>query len=184
MFENPAKHVRRWMRTISRFRLAQRGATAVEFALIAPAFFATLIAALETAFFLFTQAYLQGAAVEAGRLFMTGQAQNYTQSQFKNLICTNYLPVLFNCASLVVVVQSYSSFSGASTTEPQLYNAQGQPNTTWAYNPGNAGQIMVVQLAYPWTVINGPLGFVLSSLPNGAAEMMGISAFKVEPYGS
>ena len=184
MFEYPAKHFRRWMRTISRFRLAEHGATAVEFALIAPAFFGMLIAALETAFFLFAQAYLQGAAVEAGRLFMTGQAQNYTQSQFKTLICTNYLPVLFNCSSLVVVVQNYASFSAASTSEPQLYNAQGQPNTTWAYNPGSARQIMVVQLAYPWTVINGPLGFTLSNLPNGAAEMMGISAFKVEPYGS
>jgi Flp pilus assembly protein TadG len=184
MFENPAKHLRRWTRTISRFRLAQHGATAVEFALIAPAFLATLIAALETALFLFAQAYLQSAAVEAGRLFMTGQAQNYSQSTFKNLVCTNYLPVLFNCSSLVVVVQSYSSFSGASTTQPQLYNAQGQPITTWAYNPGSPGQVMVVQLAYPWTVISGPLSFALANLPNNAAELMGISAFRVEPYGS
>jgi Flp pilus assembly protein TadG len=184
MFENPAKHFRRWMQTISRFRLAQRGATAVEFALLAPAFFAVLIAALETAFFLFAQAYLQSAAVEAGRLFMTGQAQNFTQSQFQTLVCTNYLPVMFNCNSLAIVVQSYASFSAASTTEPQLFNAQGQPNTTWAYNPGSQGQIMVVQLAYPWMVMSGPLGFALSNLPNGAAEMMGISAFKVEPFGS
>jgi hypothetical protein len=28
------------------------------------------------------------------------------------------------------------------------------------------------------------LGFVLANLPNSAAEMMGISAFRVEPYGS
>jgi Flp pilus assembly protein TadG len=184
MFKNPAGHLRRWMRTISRFRRAQQGATAVEFALIAPAFLAVLIAALETALFLFAQAYLQNAAVQAGRLFMTGQAQNYSQTTFQNLVCTNYLPVLFNCSSLVVIVQSASSFGAANTSAPQLYNAQGQPNTTWTYSPGSPGQVMVVQLVYPWGVINGPLGFVLANLPNNAAEMMGISAFRVEPYGS
>jgi hypothetical protein len=39
-----------------------------------------------------------------------------------------------------------------------------------------------VQLIYAWPVIGGPLGFSLANLPNGAAEMVGVSAFKVEPY--
>jgi len=43
---------------------------------------------------------------------------------------------------------------------------------------------MVVQLVYPWAVVGGPLGFVLSNLPNGTAEIMGITAFRVEPYAS
>ena len=41
---------------------------------------------------------------------------------------------------------------------------------------------MVVQLVYPWSVVNGPLGFVLANLSNNAAEMMGVAAFRVEPY--
>jgi hypothetical protein len=41
---------------------------------------------------------------------------------------------------------------------------------------------MVVQLVYPWSVVSGPLGFVLANLPNSAAEMMGDAAFRVEPY--
>jgi hypothetical protein len=41
---------------------------------------------------------------------------------------------------------------------------------------------MVVQLIYQWSVVGGPLGFILSNLPNGSAEVMGISAFRVEPY--
>jgi hypothetical protein len=39
-----------------------------------------------------------------------------------------------------------------------------------------------VQLVYPWSVVTGPLGFAMSMLPNGAAEMMGVTAFRVEPY--
>ena len=156
-------HCRSWTRAIARFRVAERGATAVEFALIAPAFLATLIAVLETAIFLFAQASLQTAAVQAGRLFMTGQAQNLSQAAFKTQVCQNYLP-------------------GANTSAPALYDAQGNPVSTWAYSPGAQGQVMVVQLVYPWSVVSGPLGFVLANLPNSAAETMGVAAFRVEPY--
>jgi Flp pilus assembly protein TadG len=124
MLQSLQRHCRSWTRAIARFGVAERGATAVEFALIAPAFLATLIAVLETTIFLFAQASLQNAAVQAGRLFMTGQAQNLSQSSFKTQVCQNYLPALFNCNSLVVIVQSYSSFSSANTSAPALYDAQ------------------------------------------------------------
>lgn len=63
-----------------------------------------------------------------------------------------------------------------------MYDGNGNAITNYAYNPGSAGDIMVVQLIYAWPVIGGPLGFSLANLPNGAAEMVGVSAFKVEPY--
>jgi Flp pilus assembly protein TadG len=184
MLRNLRMQSRYWRKLAARFGAARQGTTAVEFALIAPAFIALLVAVLETAVFLFAQASLQTAAVQAGRLFMTGQAQNLSQSAFKTQICQNYLPSVFNCNSLIVVVQTYSSFASANTSAPSMYNSQGQAVSTWAYSPGNPGQVMVVQLVYPWAVVNGPLGFVLSNLPNNAAEMMGVSAFRVEPYGS
>jgi Flp pilus assembly protein TadG len=184
MSRNLKEQYRIWRARVTRFGVARQGTTAVEFALIAPAFIALLVAVLETAVFLFAQSSLQTAAVQAGRLFMTGQAQTLSQAAFKTQICQNYLPSVFNCNSLIIVVQSYSSFASANTSAPAMYNSQGQAVATWAYNPGNPGQIMVVQLVYPWSVVNGPLGFVLSNLPNNAAEMMGISAFRVEPYGS
>jgi Flp pilus assembly protein TadG len=182
MLSKLRRHCRYWTRALARLRAAERGTTAVEFALIAPAFLATLIAVIQTALFLFAQASLQTAATQAGRLFMTGQAQNLSQSAFKTEVCTNYLPAIFNCNSLIVVVQNYTSFSSASTSAPALYNAQGNPVNTWAYSPGSPGQVMVVQLVYPWTVVRGPLGYVLANLPNSATEMMGVAAFRVEPY--
>ena len=90
---------------------------------------------------------------------------------------------LFNCNSLMVDVQSYSSFSGVDTSTPTLsYNGQGQVTNSWSFDPGTPGQVVIVRLIYQWSVVSGPLGFVLSNLPNSAAEMMGISAFRVEPY--
>jgi Flp pilus assembly protein TadG len=179
-----AKYLRRPARIFSRFCAARRGATMVEFALIAPAFLGLLIAIFETTLFLFAQANLQDAAVEAGRLFMTGQAQNggTTQTQFETDICP-MIQALFTCSNLMVNVQSSADFSSASTAEPTLtYNAQGQVTNTWSYSAGVPGQVMVVQLIYQWPIVGGPLGWLLPNLGNGTTEMMGVTAFRVEPY--
>jgi Flp pilus assembly protein TadG len=160
-------------RSLVRLGAAEEGASAVEFALIAPAFIALLVAIFQVGVFLFAQQSLQNAAMEAGRQLMTGQAKTDTQAQFKNRICPAFLPsILFNCNSLTVVVQSYTSFTGANTA----------CNQSATYSPGTPGQVVVVQLVYPWSVVTGPLGFALSYLPNGAATMCGVTAFRVEPY--
>jgi len=181
MIEKLAKYLRRCAENVRRFHRADRGATAVEFALIAPAFVATLVALLQTCLFLFAQMALQNAAVQAGRYFMTGQAQNgsWTASTVTNLVCPQYL---FTCANLILIVQNYASFAAANTSAPALYNANGQLLNNWAYDPGSPGDVMVVQIVYPWSVIGGPLGFTLANLPNNGAEIMGVSAFRVEPY--
>lgn len=184
MFRNLTRYFRCCARNASRFGNARQGTTAVEFALIAPAFLATLIAVLQTCVFVFAQATLQTAAMEAGRLIMTGQVQNgnVTQSQFQNDVCPMIQP-LFNCNNLMVNVQSYADFSSATASAPTLtYNSQGQVTNSWSYSPGTPGQVVVVQLIYQWSVVGGPLGFVLSNLPNNFSEVMGVTAFRVEPY--
>lgn len=165
---------------IRRFCKVTHGATAVEFALIAPILIAVLVAVLQTCIFLFAQVVLQDAAVQAGRYFMTGQAQNggWTASNIISNVCPS---ALFNCNNMYVVVQNYSSFSSANTSAPAMYSG-GQPVTSYAYNPGTQGDVMVVQLIYAWPVVSAPFGFNLSNLPNNAAEIMGVSAFRVEPY--
>ena len=187
MLQNLTAYFRRRARSVSQFARASEGATAVEFAIIAPAFLATLIAVLQTCVFMFAQAVLQNAAVEAGRYFLTGQAQNNncTATQIINGGCGTLAGVcpaaMFNCNNMYLVVDNYSSFSGASTSPPSMYNGT-TPITSYDYNPGTPGDIMVVQLIYAWPVIGGPLGFTLANLPNGSAEMVGVSAFRVEPY--
>jgi Flp pilus assembly protein TadG len=170
-----------------RFARASEAATAVEFALIAPAFLATLIAVFQTCIFMFAQTALQNAAITAGRYFLTGQAQNNgcTAGQIVNGGCGTLPAVcpaaMFTCANMYLSVQNYSSFSSASTAAPAMYSGS-TPITSFPYDPGTPGDIMVVQLIYAWPVIGGPLGFTLANLPNGSAEMVGVSTFRVEPY--
>jgi Flp pilus assembly protein TadG len=183
MLRFSAKYFRRPAGVISRFARAERGATAVEFALIAPAFLGLLIAILQTTIFLFAQQTLQTAALQAGRALMTGSGSTLTQTQFTNTKVCPIIQPLFTCSKLMVNVQSYADFAAANTSTPTLtYNANGSVSNTWSYTAGAPGQVMVVQLIYQWSVVGGPLGFVLSNLPNGSAEVMGISAFRVEPY--
>lgn len=185
MFRNLSRHLRRRTRAVARFCLSRGGTTAVEFALIAPPFLALLIAILQLASYLFAQQALQTATTAAGRLILTGQVQNanLTQTLFKTNDVCPLLPALFTCSNLYVNVQSYNDFGAASTTIPTLsISSSGTVSSTGAYSLGGPGEVMVLQLVYPWKIITGPLGALLPNFSNGYSEIMGITAFRVEPY--
>jgi Flp pilus assembly protein TadG len=180
----PLKSLMRRLAPLSRFRTARDGATAVEFALIGPVFLALLIAVLQVGIVFFAEQALQSAAVAASRLVLTGQAQSssMTQAQFLNAICPS-VRSLFTCSNIMVDVQNYNSFSSSNYSTPTLtYDGQGNVTNQWSFSPGAAGSIVVVRFIYQWPVIGGPLGFAISNLPNGKRLMMGVSAFRVEPY--
>jgi Flp pilus assembly protein TadG len=173
-----------WTKKFRRFRAARRGSAAIEFAIIAPIFVGLLIAVLEIGIFFFAQNILQAAAIQVGRLILTGQAQTtgLTQSGFANDACPS-IQAFFTCANLMVDVQSYSSFSGALVSTPTLsYDAHGNVTNSWNYSPGTAGQIVVVRLMYQWPIITGPFAFILPNVTNGTSLIMGVTAFRVEPY--
>ena len=67
-----------------RFRRNGRGSAAVEFALVAPVFFALLFAIIETAIMFFASQALETMTQESARLVLTGQAQtaSLTRAQF------------------------------------------------------------------------------------------------------
>lgn len=182
MLRSLPTYFRRLARGISRFARTRHGATAVEFALIGPPFLATLIAIFEVIIFLFAQMALQNAADQAARYFMTGQAENnnWSATTVVGKVCP---AVLFNCANLFIAVQTAASFSAANTSAPAMYsNGQALAQANYTYASGAPGDVMVVQLVYAWPVVLGPLGFNIGNLPNSAIELMGVSAFRVEPY--
>ena len=160
-----------------------KGATAVEFALIAPVFFALLIGIIQTFLVFFASQMLETVVTQSSRQILTGQVQaaSMTQSQFATLVCDQVV-ALFNCNNLMIDVEAYSAFSGANTSMPTLtFNAGGQVTNTWEFDPGTPGQIVVVRVMYQWPVFGGPLGFSLSNLANGNRLIMALAAFQNEP---
>ncbi len=172
------------MRPWKCFALAEKGGAAVEFALVAAPFLALLVALFQTALVFFAGRVLDVTTEEASRYILTGQAQqsNMTQAGFAAWVCSKTF-ALFNCNNFMINVQNYTDFASASTATPTLtFNNSGQVSNTWAWSPGNPGDIVVVQVMYQWPVVLGPLGFNLSNLSNGNRLLVSTAVFKNEPY--
>jgi Flp pilus assembly protein TadG len=162
----------------------QKGATAVEFALVGAPFIALLVALIQTFLVFFAQQLLETAINQSSRAILTGQAQaqNMNPTQFAAAVCSN-LPILFNCNNLMIDVEVAGSWSSANTGMPTLtFDSNGKVTNTWQFNPGNPGDIIVVRAMYQWPVFLGPLGFNLANLSNGNRLIMASTAFMNEAY--
>lgn len=175
--------VRRSQAAIGRFLHCERGAPAVEFALVAAPFVGLMIAILQVGLVYFAQEALESAVEQTARLVLTGQAASagMTQSQFASALCNNS-PGLFNCANFMIDLEPATSFSSANVSQPTLtFNSSGQVTNTWQYNVGGPGDIMVMRVMYQFPTILGPLSFNLSNEPNNALLIMATSVFRNEP---
>jgi Flp pilus assembly protein TadG len=159
----------------------RKGATAVEFALIAAPFLAIIVALVQTFLLFFAQAMLENVVRQMGRIVMTGQVQTQqmSQSAFKTLVC-NKGSILFTCAGLMVDVQVVSDWSSAGM--PTLtFDGNGNVNNTWQFNPGTGGDPVVVRVMYLWPMFFGPIAFNLANQPNNTRLIMASAAFQNEP---
>jgi len=166
------------------FARHEEGAAALEFAIIAAPFIALILAAMQTALAFFAGQVLESAVADSSREILTGQVQNagMTQAQFASAVCSK-VQALFACGGLMIDVQTAASFSAANTGAPTLtYNAGGQVNNSWSYNPGNPGDIVVMRVMYLWPVFLGPLGLNLANESNNELLLMATATFKNEPY--
>jgi Flp pilus assembly protein TadG len=181
---------------LRRFRGNRRGSAAVEFALVAPIFFALLFAIIETALMFFASQVLETITQNSARVILTGQAQAQggsvaacqvtssvtsacTQTTFKAYVCTQ-IPALFDCNNLYVDVTSYSSFS--AVTLPSHIDATKNFDTTMSYSPGGSGDIVVVRLFYQWPLFVTGLGYNISNLTGNKRLLVATAAFKNEPF--
>lgn len=152
-------------------------AAAMEFAIVAPALFALILATLQLVLVFLAQAALETACEGSARYVLTGQAQtNFNgvyngqgqlittpQQQFYNYVCTQ-MPPFMGCGYLFADVSSGSSYSTVSLAEPTwTFDSNGNVTNTFNYNPGTQGAIVVVRLYYFWPVIS-LLGFNITSV--------------------
>ncbi len=190
MIEIMRKALRRKIRRLARrasprrFARHQRGAVAVEFALIMLPFLALMFAIMETALVFFADQTLETAVADSARLIMTGQAQtqSLTAATFKNAVCARIYG-LFDCQNGVYVnVQTYSSFGSISYTPPVDSNGN-LITSNFVYQPGGPGDIVVVQLFYQWPIYVSLMNLgSLSNMSNNNRLLVATAAFRNEPY--
>lgn len=175
-------HIRSFNGLLRRFRRNRGGSAVVEFALVAPMFFALLFAIIETAFMFYASQVLETVTQDSARLIYTGQAQGsaLTQAQFKSNVCSR-VAALFDCVNGITVdVQSYSSFAAVNIADPiDAGKNFTNPNN---YSPGAAGDIVVVRLFYQWPILVTKFKYDISNLAGSKRLLTATAAFQNEPF--
>jgi Flp pilus assembly protein TadG len=168
---------------LRRFGRNRTGSAAVEFALVAPAFFALLFAIIETGLMFFASQILETVTQESARQIMTGQSQgaNYNAGTFiTNVVCNQYQPLL-NCNNISVDVESDpSQFSNLSIANP-VTNGNFDP-TKLNFSPGVSCSVVTVTLYYQWQMFVTGLGYNISNLKGNVRLLSATAAFRNEPY--
>lgn len=172
------------LRGVRRFGSARKGATAVEFALVAPWFFLLTFGLAEVAMIGFAQTTLDFATSETARLIRTGQAQSAgtSASDIKKNLCTQLTRLMpMDCdANLFLDVNRFNSFVTVQNNNPVQ---NGNFNSgTFGYNPGQPSDIVVVRAYYKWKVITPFFQGVFANVTGGQRVLASTLMFRNEPY--
>jgi len=171
---------------LARYWACTRGATAIEFAFVAPAIVAIMLAAIQVSTIWVAQSYLEAETEIAMRLVLTNQTYNLSPAAFHTQLCAN-ATALFDCSGLMVDLQPIDNCTGtgaALTTclnayQPQINPATGALQNTPIFNSGAANDKMRLLVMYQWPVLGGPLGMSLSS--TGTRLLSAVEIFYKEP---
>lgn len=169
-------------KSLRQFSRHQRGAAAVEFALVALPFLALLFAIIQTAIVFFATQVLETAVADSARLILTGQAQNggFSQTSFKTAVCAR-ISGLFNCnTSLYVDVRTFTNFSAISMNSPT--DSSGNVINNFVYQPGGPGDIVVVRLLYAWPIYMQLWNPKIVNMAGNQRLLVATAAFRNEPY--
>lgn len=158
------------------------GATAVEFAIVAPVFFLLVFVIAELALLFVAEEMVERAMKETARLVRTGQvhASNMNKKEFEQRFCKNLLILSCTRDRFHVDVRSYDSFAAMDSSPPLTGNGNfrsgGDPDF------GVANDIVVVRAFYQWPTspIIGEL--TLANLENGRRLISAFAAFRNEPF--
>ncbi|WP_298351356.1 TadE/TadG family type IV pilus assembly protein [Rhodoblastus sp.] len=177
------------------------GAVALEFALVAFPFLATIAVICEEGLDLYMRSAIEHAATEAARAVYTGTAQNATangapltrQNFIKNYVCAN-LPAALSCSNVFVNVKSFQESDSGGATPTPYYNflntggtAISQPQLDNAKNTfclGSTSAYVVLQVSYPMPLITNLLGTGAIASYNGqkVRVLSTTAAFRNEPF--
>ncbi|MEL6830890.1 MAG: TadE/TadG family type IV pilus assembly protein [Pseudomonadota bacterium] len=161
---------------------SEDGATAVEFALVAPPFFFLIFGLLEVSLIFFMSVVLEHGTQQTARLVRTGQIEKTINlDDFRTEVCSQSV-ALPDCENrLSVDVQVVSDFENTSMDLP-VDGAGNLASAGFAINVGNANEIVVVRAFYIWPLITPLLSTPLSNVAGNNRLLVAAEAMKNEPF--
>lgn len=170
---------------LRRFRRNRRGSAAVEFALVAPVFFALLFAIIETAIVFFASQVLETGIQDTARQVYTNQAQiaGMTAAQFKTDLC-NRVSALFACP-IDVDVKFYPAGTAITITDPIASGNYDNSGLVYQMPAACTEAVVVARAFYQWPLFVTGLGYNIANLGRGTSNskrlLAATAAFRTEP---
>lgn len=176
-----------------RFARAERGATAVEFALVSLPLLMLVFGVLELGLLLLVSSTLDAATQSAARDIRTGRFQTalatptVTRAGFKALVCSKMTWLSGQCANqLALDVRTFTNFNGLANPPPVPPTAF-LPPTNAGYVPpcfsvGQAGDKVLVRAYFDWKLFTPLLNVALDNTGAGSHRLSSTTAFQNEPY--
>ncbi len=145
-------------------RLREKGAVAVEFALIAPLFFLLLMAIVELSIMLFVTAVMEGAIGITARIARTGYAPDGTPRSDKYIRgeFLKYTARILDDKKLDFSAQAYEKFSDIGNAVP-------------IDSIGESEQVVVYRARYPWPIITPGVAFFFANNQDGDARIIDVT---------
>jgi len=184
--EDAARRMGRLRRLVHRFSRHRRGATAVEFAMIAPLFFGSLFAIMETGTLFLKATALEAGVEEAKRVTMTGQVAGAGGAAaqlgaFKTAFC-NQAGWIISCDAVKFDVRAFTTFGVAAMPNPVVGGVFN--SGMLQLHTGKPCQIVVIRAYYETSSITAMIRNDVANLTGGSVLLAGSAAFKNEPYGA
>lgn len=186
-------------RLLSRLRRDRRGATVVEFAIVAPVMGLVLLGSFDVGHTLYMRATLQGILQKAARdSTLEDSTDTNVQATLDNKIITQ-VKALANNSTISITRRYYRTFSAASAAKAETWTDTdhngtcngGEPyedanlNNTWDKDGGDAGQGGAKDAVLYTVNVSYPRFFPLYNFIGGShtTKVSASTVLKNQPYG-
>jgi len=173
---------RHWLK---RFVRSNRGAAAVEFALVAPMLFALIFSTLEAGWLMTQSVMLDHAVDRSVRQIRIGTLAGATVAQFRATVCAAAV-VLGNCESTLAIELIPITTAGDLPVDgARCVNRASPIAPVLRHNPGARSQTVFVRACFVTDPLTPFLGLALRMPTDdtGAFRIISTSAFANEPPG-
>jgi Flp pilus assembly protein TadG len=173
-------------RFTTRFARAERGVTAVEFALVSLPLLVMIFGLLELALVFLVGTTLDTATESASRMIRTGEFQTSaanSQANFKTLVCARMTWLEPKCATdLWLDVQTFNNFNDLSN--PPVVTGSASNPASLCFSAGAPTDIVLVRAYFQWDLFTPLLNAALENMGGGSGKRLisSATAFKNEPY--
>lgn len=169
-----------------RFRADAKGATAVEFGLLATPFFFMLMMIVEMSMVFWTRQVLQEATNQASRTILTGESRTlYSGSAaaqtaaFRDAVCAR-MNIAADCPTrLFIDVQPSSAFPASAAS---MVTSGTIDVSRYQMRPVAPSEIVVVRTAFKVPVITSGFFSAMSRLTTNENVLESVVAFRAEPF--